>query len=215
MKRSILVTLGAAGLVAVGLAGCGQGRKEITETRTVTPAAPAAAATDEGHAHGDACPVKPGMTGEMPGAPAMDAPKKAERSFSWETPDGWTSSSPTAMRLVNLRVGEAECYVTVLKGSGGGAERNINRWRDQMGQESLSEADIANLPKIAVLGKEAPMVEISGTFSGMGTDGKEGYMLLGTVCEDGSQSVFVKMTGPEATVSAEREKFVAFCKSLK
>ncbi len=124
------------------------------------------------------------------------------------------------MRIGNFRVGEdkqTECYVTVLKGTGGGTEMNINRWRGQMGVEGdpLNAEAIGKLPKISMLGKEVPLVEDPGTYQGMSGEAKTGYMLLGSICELGDESVFVKMIGPESVVRAEREKFIAFCGSLK
>jgi len=35
------------------------------------------------------------------------------------------------------------------------------------------------------------------------------------MCELGPSAVFVKMTGPMKSLRAERDRFVAFCKSLR
>jgi len=112
-------------------------------------------------------------------------------------------------------VGEAECYVTLLGGAGGGVVANINRWRDQMGAEVLSEAQIAALPRIPFLGGEAVLVEIPGAYVGMGDADVPAALLLGAVCMLEDASVFVKMTGPRATVEAEREAFQEFCGSME
>jgi hypothetical protein len=109
----------------------------------------------------------------------------------------------------------AECYVAVLGGSAGGVEANINRWRQQMGRTPLSPAEIDSLPKIQVLGQACPLVEISGSYTGMGGEQHQDYMMLGVVCSLPSSSVFVKMIGPEAEVRAERDNFVVFCESLR
>ena len=39
--------------------------------------------------------------------------------------------------------------------------------------------------------------------------------MLGAVSILDGQAVFVKMTGPDAEVNAERDNFIAFCQSLK
>jgi len=173
----------------------------ITETREA-PAAPAVHDLS----------VPPAAT-----APPMEAP---QRAYKWVVPEGWMEASPTPMRIGNFRVGEGkqtECYVTVLKGTGGGTEMNVNRWRGQMGVEGdpLNAEAIGKLPKIPMLGKEVPLVEVPGTYQGMSGETKTGYMLLGSICELGDESVFVKMIGPESVVRAEHEKFIAFCGSLK
>ncbi len=174
------------------------GPVEITETRATPPAADAASSP---HA-----------------APAQKA--EPHRQYTWTVPEGWTESPPTAMRVGNFRIGEdkqTECYVTVLKGAGGGTEMNINRWRGQMGVEDspLTTEALAQLPKISMLGKETPLAEIAGTYQGMMGESKTGYMLMGTVCELGDESVFVKMIGPENVVKEQRDKFIAFCGSIK
>jgi hypothetical protein len=107
--------------------------------------------------------------------------------------------------------------VTVLKGAAGGVEMNINRWRGQMGLENepLNAEAIAKLPKIDVAGREGPLVEIPGNYTSMSGKAEPEYLLLGTICDLGSETLFVKMVGPQATVQAQRESFIAFCKSLK
>jgi len=197
MKR--LLSLIVAALAFASLS-CGKpsGSVEITETReapaphdvTIPNAAPAA---------------------------QSDAPR---REYKWVVPEGWTEVAKTAMRIANFRIGDdqqTECYVTILKGTGGGTAMNINRWRGQMGAENapLSEDAIQQLPKISMLGKDVPLAEATGTYQGMMGETKTGYMLMGTICELGEESVFVKMIGPESVVRAQRDKFVAFCGSLK
>jgi hypothetical protein len=187
--RGLLRT--AAGVVAIGLLcfSCGKpaGRVEITETRDVT---------------------------------ASPAKQESQGSFTWTAPEGWTQAPATAMRIANFTIGadgQTECYVTVLKGSGGGAEMNINRWRAQMGMESepLNAEAIEKLPKISMLGKQVPLAEVAGAYQGMSGEPKSGYILMGTICELANESVFIKMIGPESTVRAERERFIAFCGSIK
>jgi hypothetical protein len=185
------VLLGCVGLVACGKQ---EARKEITETRTVTTPPP---------------PATPTMRPEQPA-----------KAFTWTAPEGWVKAPSTAMRLANFKVGppsEAECYVAVLKGAAGGVEMNINRWRGQMGLENepLNAEAIAKLPKIEVAGREAPFVEIPGNYTSMSGKAEPGYLLLGTICDLGNETLFVKMVGPEATVQAQREHFIAFCKSLQ
>lgn len=128
-------------------------------------------------------------------------------ALKWTAPEGWTQGPAKQMRLVTLvpagKTG-VECYVTVLSGTGGGLEANVNRWRGQLGQTPLSAADVSALTVVPVLGRDARFVEIDGGASG----------LLGLVCELGAQTVFVKMTGPMDVLRAERDRFIAFCKSL-
>ena len=209
MKR-LAVVLAA---VAV-LSGCGgQDAKEISETRTTTPAPQAAPTMPPGH--GGQMPDMGGM-GSMGGA--MPAGHPAVSPYAWQLPEGWTEAAPTSMRVGNFKIAaspEAECYLTMLKGAAGGVDANINRWRRQMGQPELKPEEIAALPKVDVLGQSGPLVEIAGSFTGMAGQQFENYMLMGVVIALPNEALFVKMTGPEAVVKAEKDHFIAFCKSLK
>lgn len=162
-------------------------------------------------AHAAAAPAMPAM----PAAPAMDVPPPPPADLTWSAPATWTQAPDRMMRVVTFTVGQSECYVTQLAGDAGGVTMNLNRWRTQMGQPELSAEEIAALPKISMLGAEASMIDITGDFAGMGGTTMTGARLLGAIAMKGSQSVFVKMTGPEAEVNAERENFIAFCQSLK
>ena len=142
----------------------------------------------------------------------------ASKTLTWDMPAGWTIGPDKPMREVTFFAGEgdaSECFITILGGAGGGAESNINRWMQQMGQPALAADAFAALPTITVLGVPSQMVEISGSYTGMDGVTKENYMMLGLVCTLPDSSVFVKMTGPEAVVKAQKDSFVAFCSSLK
>jgi hypothetical protein len=138
--------------------------------------------------------------------------------WAWQAPEGWTQAADRPMRVVTYTSGpnnENEIYVTQLAGVAGGVEANLNRWRQQMAQPPLSAEQIANLPKIDVLGQEVSMVSIDGTF----TDDMRGgtypqYTMYGVVIPGGDFALFVKMTGPQALMEAERENFIAFSESL-
>lgn len=134
--------------------------------------------------------------------------------LQWTAPEGWQDGGERMMRLVTYTIGGVECYVTSLQGDAGGVDANINRWVEQMGQEVLDEAALAALPRIAILGQEAPMVEVSGKYTDMAGVEKDAYKLLGTVLPMGDQTLFVKMTGPGAEVDAQKQNFVTFCESL-
>lgn len=149
-------------------------------------------------------------------APAATAPAAASAAaITWEAPATWTKAPDRMMRLVTYTVGTSECYVAQLGGDGGGLAMNLNRWRSQMGQPELSEEEIAALPKIPMMGTEATLIDITGEFTGMANEKIAAARMLGAVSLLDGQAVFVKMTGPDAEVNAERDNFIAFCQSLK
>jgi len=196
MKSRLLPVVICCAMVACGP---GHSRTEIRETRIV----PSAAAE-----------LSPQIRTEERAAPrAQEMPP-----LTWQAPEGWVRMPSTPIRIANFHVGDpanAECYISVLPGNAGGIEANIARWRMQMGQPArLAPDEIAALPSIAVLGRRAPLVEVTGHFADPDKSSASD-MLLGTVCELETQTVFAKMVGAEATVRAERDAFIAFCASIE
>jgi hypothetical protein len=129
------------------------------------------------------------------------------RALRWTAPESWAEAPAKPPRNVTFRPKDqpsVECYVSTLPGGAGGVAANVNLWRQNYRLAPLSDAEIAALPTVPVLGRPAPMVEIDGGAQGM----------YGLVCELGERTVFVKMTGPKDVLRAERDRFLTFCKSL-
>ena len=194
--------------LALVLAGCGREDSShgIAETRALDQ--PRAGHAPEAGAQAPAMPegfVHPPMTAAAdPAAVATATPTGALR---WTPPQGWIQGPARPMRLVSFSPPEnpgVDCYVTVLGGDGGGIAENVNRWRSQLKLAALSDEAVASLPRIRVLGRSAPMVEIDGGALG----------LYGVVCPLGDETIFVKMTGPTEALRADRATFIEFCKSL-
>ena len=190
-----------------------------THPESTTQTQPAAMATPEGH------PAIPSheqdtahmnMMGDM--ATSGSADQHMKNPLTFKVPDGWREVAPTALRNPNFQVGDpanpAQAYVTIMGGTGGGLVMNVNRWLGQMGQPPLSEEAIGQLEKVTVLGQPAPLLEAKGTFTGMQGGNEENQALMATAWLSTDFSVFVKMIGPEPVVSANRDAFLAFCRSL-
>lgn len=200
MKQLVCVVLCVLGLVGCS---CRQQPRQITETRSVT----AAADVVPGHV----CP------GDMPD-PVLPPSHPPISRYRWELPDKWLEQMPTPLRIANFTVAydhEVECYLTVLTGIAGGVEANVNRWRKQMGKPALAREEVESLPNLDMLGRPSPYIEIEGNFTDMTGQQRLDYRMLAAICSLESETVFVKMTGPSASVEAERERFKAFCASLQ
>ena len=214
--------LGCALLVCLSLMGCGDGPvKQITETRRVEPPeAPAPSGQSSAEAARSSA-ERFGLQHTAGTAPAHGRAKP----YTWEKPEAWREVESTMMRVANFAIGpqgEAQCYLTILSGDGGGVASNVNRWRGQMGLEALTDEQIAELPTIPMLGKQAVFVQAGGTFGGMGDDAhvaagqqKRDYVLQGAILLAEGHALFVKMVGPEAAVRPEKDHFLAFCRSLR
>jgi hypothetical protein len=135
--------------------------------------------------------------------------------LAWDVPKGWREAPAGAMRLATFKLGEGgrtDCSISEAMGDLLG---NLNRWRIQMGLEPVAEAAAAALPELEVLGAKARLVELTGTYKGMGGAAIEGAKMLGVILPRPGSSLFVKMVGPGADVDAAREGFLALCKSLR
>ncbi|WP_035604615.1 hypothetical protein, partial [Haloferula sp. BvORR071] len=99
--------------------------------------------------------------------------------------------------------------------SSGGMADNVNRWLRQFGKEPLSEAAIAKLEQGTVLGIPGLWVETEGNYAaGMGQAPRSGQGLYGIIAEKNGRIFTVKMTGPAAEVTGEKEKLKAFVAAL-
>lgn len=154
-------------------------------------------------------------TGMGGGAQGADA----GAGFAWDLPAGWAALPTSAMRNANFRPAgdeKCECYLSILAGEAGGLASNVNRWRSQIGLAPLSEAEMADLPRAPLLGRQGVLVDFAGTWKGMGGSSNEAnWRLIGILDVDASGSAFLKMTGPDAKIAAEREHFLALAKSLR
>jgi hypothetical protein len=139
--------------------------------------------------------------------------------FAWTTPKGWTELAPSAMRTANFHPAgdpHAECYLTLLNGDAGGLGANVNRWRAQLGLAALAQAEIDALPKGSLFGRDAVLLEASGTWKGMGgSEAAPGYALAGLLLVDPNGSAFLKMTGPATLVTEQRAAFLSLAKSFR
>ncbi len=198
-------------LAALGACGRGGGRQTIEETRKLAAPRPeqTVAADSRQRFLGAASPH-----GDMPSA----APQ-GEPSLAWDVPPGWKELPPTDIRKGNFIVpgrDRLQCYVSTLPGAAGGLTANLNRWRKQMGLGPMSDAEVAALPRVKLLGVDAPFLAVDGTYTDAGAEsGNVGFRMAAVAVERPSGAVFVKMIGPSADVAAETDRFKALCASLR
>ena len=218
--------MGALPALAVLLSSCSDGgSSEITATREISKfereRSLAVDATMEERFRFNTM----GMTQVQPGSTTAEAGETSAAGsggspqLKWDKPEGWSDAPSASMRDINLSFGPdgvGECYVARLPGAAGGLESNINRWRKQMGQETLSEEEIAGLPTLEVFGEAATYVSIDGSFTGMGGKATiDDARMLGMVLMTQNGALFIKMTGPTDLVAGNTAKFEELCASLR
>jgi hypothetical protein len=161
-------------------------------------AAPAVAAAS-------AAPVAQSMP---PVPPPADTDKP---QVKWDVPDTWKSVPAASMRYASFTTtgqnGEtAEISVVRLDGEGGGDLQNVNRWRGQIGLAPVADADLKSLI--------VPLKAKDSDFQTVDMAGAKARILAGWTRIDG-RSWFFKLNGPDAMVTAEKERFTKFLQSVQ
>jgi hypothetical protein len=207
--------------LVVGTAGCGGGEPAVAPDRSASASAASPAADPGGRAP---------RTLPLPSAsPAVPAPAEgAGAALRWDVPSGWATEAPRSpMRRAQYRVpgtaGDGECIVFYFgPGQGGDPASNAVRWAQQFEQpDGRSSVDAMTMGELD--GTQVPLylVEVTGTYDGgmTMTDApatrQPGSMLLGGIAEGSDAHWFFKLTGPEATVRAAREEFIAMMRSVR
>jgi len=154
--------------------------------------------------------------------------QKSELKF--KVPAGWVEEERTSsMRVAQYKLpkapGDAEDASLVLyyfgPGQGGSTAANIERWIGQMKQEDGSTARGAKDEPLVANGLKVTMVDVSGTYvaetaPGSGTfHNKPAYRLRAAVVETPNGSYFVKLVGPEKTVTQWNDSFLSYVKSFE
>ena len=137
-------------------------------------------------------------------------------SFTFQKPAAFKSqpTEPGGMRAAQLEFADAKGTAEAIfyyfgQGQGGGTQANVDRWLTSF-QEPKDKLN-SKVEKKKVGSSEVTYVEAEGTYmSGMPGAPKTpqpGSKLLGAILESPNGNVFVRMTGPIATVKAADVEF--------
>jgi hypothetical protein len=154
------------------------------------------------------------MTATMPGGlPAPD--NSGLPKLKYILPEGWKQKPLTQMRVASFEASEngktADVSVIPLGGMAGGDVANVNRWRGQVGQPPLAEADLQKLAeKVEVAAQPADLYDVAGTVPGS----SDAERIVGVILHHEDAVWFFKMTGDAALVEKQKPAFVAFLKSV-
>ena len=184
--------------------------------------------------HGDsAAALPPGHppidAAAAPGLPPVPAGAgTGATALTWKVPSGWVEQKPASpMRRAQYKVpgktGDGECVVFYFgPGQGGDPISNAQRWADQFTLADGSPAKSAmKTETITVGGHDVFVVEVAGTYKGGMTmtmepaTPKTGYRLLGAVVPGPDANWYFKITGPDATVTEQRDAFLGMVHSMK
>jgi hypothetical protein len=100
-------------------------------------------------------------------------------------------------------------------GQGGSAQGNIERWAGQF--RSADESPVTpKVERLTVDEMPVTLVELAGEYMPMGqTWYSPDQLFLAGIVEAPAGSVFIRLTGPTATVEAHREGFMTLLRGLE
>jgi hypothetical protein len=146
-------------------------------------------------------------------------------------PEGWKKETPSSnMRLGQASLalspgdtGKAELAIFHFPGTGGSATANIARWQAQFtGPKGEPGADVAKTDSMKVGPLKVVTTAISGTQlagnAAMGTGPAvdlPNSRMLASVIETPGGNFFLKLTGPEKTISAHEARYRALLQKAK
>jgi len=187
-----------------------------------TPAPTADAGAPPSSAPSDsAAPVGPISSRGQRVAGEPGAAPQGTGDIDFDMPPGWQNQPPTSsMRVAQAAIpgpgGPGDLAVFFFgAGTGGSVDANIQRWLDQM-----ESADQPKPQTFETNGYKITWIDVHGTLkpSGMAmgpTTPQPNSRLLGAVVEGPGGPWFFKATGPDATLSAQRDAYLAMLKSIR
>lgn len=157
-------------------------------------------------------PKEPPAPSELPaGHPDISA-APAKLQLTWTLlPAGWTEIPPGEMRVASFKVTgdngqQADVSAIPLPGIAGGDLSNVNRWRGQVGQPSVTEEELkATAESIEIAGQPAALYDQAG----------ESGRILAVIQHREGTAWFYKMTGDSELVAEQKPVFIEFLKSLR
>lgn len=168
--------------------------------------------------------AKPGAAGPQApaGGPAAAMSQAVSAmGLSVSLPAGWKQNPPAnQMRLAEASVPDAsgdpaKACLVVFSTAGGSVEDNIARWSGQV-RDAKGQPVPAKTETRTVNGLKVTVTELTGSFSGMGdATPKENWTLRGAIVEGADGLLFIKMTGPAASMAAAAPGFNALVDSVK
>ena len=150
-------------------------------------------------------------------------------TLRYQVPAGWVEEQrSSSMRVAQYKLprtdADSEDASLVLyyfgKGQGGTATANVERWASQMQQADGAKAKITE-ESFTANGLKVTTVDGAGNYVAETAPGsgeflnKPGFRLRAAVVETPNGSYYVKLVGPEKTVTHWNDSFVTYLKSFE
>jgi hypothetical protein len=138
--------------------------------------------------------------------------KKQNLPIGWKTPKGWIEKVGNSIRigsfsLPSIKEKKAELSIIVLAGSGGGIVPNINRWRGQIGLDSLTEKEVKD-----------SLISIKGNlgqyFSIYMENNEVNKAITSAFIMHKGKTIFIKAMGHPEVLKVQKKTFISFTKGI-
>lgn len=135
----------------------------------------------------------------------------------WQVPAGWQAAAAGQFLAAKFNISgendsQATVNVSVSAGDGGGWSANVNRWRQQLGLNQLTETDLAgSTTSLDSSTGNITLVDFSGTDARTGRKAR----LVGAMASRAGRTWFYKLMGDERVVEREKDPFVKFVQTTK
>lgn len=149
------------------------------------------------------------------------------RGFAVDVPESWSSTTPAnPMRAAQFgwpkAAGDEDAPQAVVfsfgAGSGGGVQANLERWAAQFVEETPTPGKTEELKsdhaKVTLMDKSGTFKQQANMMSSEFT-AKANWRMLAAVVEIEGGPLFVRATGPAASMAAQRDAFVAAMQSFR
>jgi len=212
------VPMGVAALAWLA-AGCGKDKVRVYQAPQDAPSVAAATAAAPANPAGTASPSGASAgTESVASQTGADSAASERPAVPWTVPAGWEEKPASGMRVASYAVKRpdgrsADISVVAMGGAAGGELENVNRWRNQIGLEPVTEADLASQRSIVPAGnRQVVMYELDGKKAVL--EEKYAARTLAAILPAGEMTVFFKITGENALVAEQKPQFLAWLKSV-
>lgn len=144
----------------------------------------------------------------------VTAAPSAGSPIAWTLPSGWKDKGPSGMRLTTLVTPQGnEVSLSLLPGTGGDLEGNLNRWLGQLNRQVPHEAldrYLGTLQAEKLGGGELLLADL-GAF----VPEAEAPSMVVALWRLPEGLVTLKMTGPKGRTALDQPSFFSLARSLK
>lgn len=152
----------------------------------------------------------------MMAAPPMAAPERQLPKVTYKLPKDWMERAPNEISIANFSVTgaggkSAGISIAPLPRLADREAEVVNMWREQMGLKPLDKSEIpGQLTEVDVAGTKGKMFEVTGPAKG----GEGPQRIITVMVHEPTTSWFYKISGDDALVTAQKDAFLQFLKSV-